>query len=70
MKCVVQVGELSRDDAWAFDLQKYGRLTPKSVRDGDYLAVTCVFDSTERDHYTTGALGSFDEMCINFFYCE
>ena len=66
---LMQVGELSRDDAWDFDLQKYGQMAPKTLRDGDYLATTCVYDSTERDDYTTGGLGSYDEMCINYLFC-
>lgn len=63
-----KIEELSRDDAWSFDLQKYGRMTARKLRDGDYIATTCVFDSTDRDGYTTGGISSFDEMCINYFY--
>jgi len=61
-----KVKELSREDAFDFNVQRVTPTAAVKLRNGDYLATTCVYDSMGRDNYTFGGLGSYDEMCINF----
>ncbi|CAD7700089.1 unnamed protein product, partial [Ostreobium quekettii] len=63
-----KVDELSRDDAYDFNLQRFSRMAPTPLRDGDFLATTCIFNTMDRVEITSGGLGSYDEMCIGFYY--
>eukprot|EP00803_Ostreobium_quekettii_P010955 evm.model.scf_201EXC.8 EVM.evm.TU.scf_201EXC.8 scf_201EXC:85139-90435(+) len=66
LKQLEKVKELSREDAFDFNVQRTMPTAALKLRNGDVLATTCVYDSTERDTYTSGGLGSYDEMCINY----
>jgi len=61
-----KVKELIREDAFDFNVQRRIPTAALKLRNGDFLATTCVYDSTERDVDTLGGIGSYDEMCINY----
>lgn len=63
----MQMGDLGREDSFNYELQ-YTRFLPeeRTVRNGDVLTTTCIFDSMDRTEVTPGGLGSQEEMCVNF----
>eukprot|EP00803_Ostreobium_quekettii_P010956 evm.model.scf_201EXC.9 EVM.evm.TU.scf_201EXC.9 scf_201EXC:105485-112982(+) len=61
-----KVGELSREDNFDFNVQRWSHMAALKLRNGDILATTCVFNSTERNESTFGGEGTFDEMCVDF----
>ncbi|GMH44425.1 hypothetical protein BSKO_12377 [Bryopsis sp. KO-2023] len=62
-----KVEDLGRDDAWTFNNQRSIAMDSMRIQNGDYIAVTCLYDSDERDEVTVGNIGSYDEMCIAFY---
>ncbi|GMH41177.1 hypothetical protein BSKO_09087 [Bryopsis sp. KO-2023] len=65
-------GDVARDDSWSFIGQKYFKIDPVKLYDGDYVATTCLYNTKNRDEVTVGGLGSREEMCFNIlaFYPE
>lgn len=59
-------GDVARDDKWSFYGQRFERISPLKIHDGDILATTCMYNSEDRDDMTLGGRGSRDEMCVNF----
>lgn len=64
---LMQMGDIGREDAFRYELQ-YARFLDEevTVRDGDVLTTTCMYDSMDRTEATPGGFGSQEEMCINF----
>ena len=63
----MQIGDLGRQDAFNYEIQTtYFREEEVTVRDGDVITTTCVYDSMDKTEATPGGLGSQEEMCVNF----
>lgn len=60
-------GGSGREDAYSYELQ-YSRYFEEEVtiRNGDVVAATCMYNSMDRAEATPGGLASQEEMCINF----
>lgn len=64
----MQVGDIGRADDFNYEVQYTNMFeTELTVRDGDVLTTTCIYDSMDRTEPTRGGLASQEEMCINFF---
>lgn len=62
-ECVVSVPR------WDFNWQlAYWYETPFRVTSTDQIAITCTWNTTDRDETVTWGEGTQDEMCLNFFY--
>ena len=60
------VVDLNSQKFWSFDDQEmYHFEDPVTIRSGDKLDVSCVFDSREREENTPLGLSTYDEMCIH-----
>jgi hypothetical protein len=46
---------------------KYDESEYKTIKKGDHLITSCIYDTTSRSTITHGGEGSNDEMCLNFF---
>ena len=57
---------LIRDDAFVYDLPNQYNVPNFTIRNGDLIATTCVFDTS--DGPVTGGYATAQEMCINFAY--
>ena len=40
----------------------------KTNKQGDEIITTCVYNTEDRDGFTLGGLGTYDEMCLNFIW--
>ncbi len=57
------------DIHYDFNLQDVNPLLPyQKFMPGDEIKTTCTYDTSDRDFVTYGGLGTFDEMCLSYFY--
>ncbi|XP_068720685.1 DBH-like monooxygenase protein 2 homolog [Montipora capricornis] len=65
----VELPEITKDYHYDFNFQEVQTL-PKEVHiaPGDALINVCVYDSTDRNDFTRGGLGTRDEMCLSFLF--
>lgn len=61
--------ELARMDSFDPDLQFWYPVN-LTLKHGDLIATTCIFDTSDREDEVRGGLATLDEMCVNnmFFY--
>ena len=55
-------------DPYDFDLQSERVFDhPRQLDPGDWIRITCTYDSSDRDTVTEGGFSSSNEMCMGFF---
>jgi hypothetical protein len=63
----MQIGEAGRENNYSYELQCSQFFPqPITIKDGDMMVTTCMYDSMGKKEPTPGGLGSQEEMCINF----
>jgi hypothetical protein len=61
--CLAQVNQ------WNFHWQGFSHYTkPITLSGGDSIRIRCSYDTMSRDTVTGWGEGTFDEMCIAFFF--
>eukprot|EP01006_Ploeotia_vitrea_P003410 TRINITY_DN112572_c0_g1_i1.p1 TRINITY_DN112572_c0_g1~~TRINITY_DN112572_c0_g1_i1.p1 ORF type:complete len:860 (-),score=93.51 TRINITY_DN112572_c0_g1_i1:618-3173(-) len=58
--------EYNRIDFWHFHSQRVSPVRRMTINPGDAINLHCVYDTHKRDKPTEFALGSGDEMCLDF----
>lgn len=66
LKDLEKVEDIARDDTWDIDLQGTQDVELLHIKDGEFIATTCIFDSESKDTPTPGGLSSQEEMCVGF----
>mmetsp|Transcript_37521 Transcript_37521/g.105956 ORF Transcript_37521/g.105956 Transcript_37521/m.105956 type:complete len:572 (+) Transcript_37521:85-1800(+) len=62
------LGLIARDDAFVYDLPSQIDIRNVTIRSGDLVATTCVFDTSGETKPVRGGYATKEEMCINFVY--
>lgn len=65
-----QIEDIAREDSWDVGLQAEKEVPLLKIRDGDYLATTCIYNSDKREIVTLGGRSSHDEICLGFLAGE
>lgn len=68
--CCGQVQDVARDDFWHIDYQAEKEIPNVRIKDGDYLATTCIYNSDKKNNVTVGGIAAQEEMCVGFLSCE